>query len=72
MQFMVELNPGEDGWIIASCPSLPGCHSQGVTREEALENIREAIQAWLEAETIEAQQAAKINGTQIEMVEVLT
>ena len=53
MQFMVELNPGEDGWIIASCPSLPGCHSQGETREQALANIFEAIHAWLEAEAIE-------------------
>jgi len=33
-----------------SCPALKGCHSQGATREKALESIREAIQEWLAAE----------------------
>ena len=37
-----------------SCPVLPGCHSQGATREEAVENIRIAIKEWLEVETEEA------------------
>ncbi len=37
-----------DGGFAVSCPSLPGCHSQGATREEALANIREAIALWLE------------------------
>jgi predicted RNase H-like HicB family nuclease len=37
------LYPGEDGYVIAEVPSLPGCVSQGRTREEALANIREAI-----------------------------
>jgi predicted RNase H-like HicB family nuclease len=37
------LRPGEDGWWIAEVPSLPGAISQGTTREEALTNIREAI-----------------------------
>ncbi len=39
----VLLRPGEDGWWIAEVPSLPGALSQGKTREEALLNIREAI-----------------------------
>ncbi len=43
MQFPVVLEEGESGYIIASCPSLPGCRSQGKTEEEALENIRDAI-----------------------------
>ena len=42
--YIVTLNPGEDGYIVAECPSLPGCVSQGKTREEALKNIREAIE----------------------------
>lgn len=35
--------PGEDGFVVAEVPSLPGCVSQGRTRDEALLNIREAI-----------------------------
>lgn len=47
MKFLVTLAPGEDGFIVAECPALPGCVSQGRTREEALANIREAIEASL-------------------------
>jgi len=50
MTFKVVLEPGEDGWIVAECPSLPGCVSQGRTEAEAIENIREAIHLWLETE----------------------
>jgi predicted RNase H-like HicB family nuclease len=39
--------PGEDGYWVAECPSLPGCISQGKTREEALANIREAIEGYV-------------------------
>jgi predicted RNase H-like HicB family nuclease len=39
----VVIYPGEDGYWVAECPSLPGCLSQGTTREEAVSNIREAI-----------------------------
>ena len=49
----VILYPGEDGYWVVECPSLPGCISQGKTREEAIDNIREAIQGYvhsLEAE----------------------
>jgi predicted RNase H-like HicB family nuclease len=45
----VLIYPGEDGMWAAECPSLPGCISQGVTREEALLNIREAIDLYVEA-----------------------
>ena len=41
--------PGEDGYDVAECPSLPGCTSQGRTRDEAVTNIREAIQAYVAA-----------------------
>lgn len=47
MKFLVTLEPGEDGYLIAECPALPGCLSQGKTREEAVTNIREAIQGIL-------------------------
>ncbi len=45
----VVLYPGEDGYWVAECPSLPGCVSQGKTKEEAIANIREAIAAYVEA-----------------------
>jgi predicted RNase H-like HicB family nuclease len=45
MELTVILQEGENGYIIASCPSLPGCHSQGKTEAEALANTREAITA---------------------------
>lgn len=41
--------PGEDGYWVAECPSLPGCISQGKTREEAIENVREAIKGYVAA-----------------------
>ena len=40
--------PGEDGFYVAECPSLPGCVSQGGTKAEALENVREAIELYTE------------------------
>jgi predicted RNase H-like HicB family nuclease len=45
----VLLYPGDDGYWVAECPSLPGCISQGRTKEEAVINIREAIQAYIAA-----------------------
>ena len=44
----VLLYPGENGYWVAECPSLPGCVSQGKTREEAIANIREAIDVYIE------------------------
>lgn len=49
----VLLRPGEDGWIVAECPVIPGCISQGETREKALANIREAIELCLETQEAE-------------------
>jgi len=48
MKFVVTLEPDEDGILIAECPSIPGCISQGKTEVEALANIREAIIGCLE------------------------
>lgn len=45
----VIIYPGEDGYWVVECPSLPGCISQGKTREEAITNIREAIQGYIAA-----------------------
>lgn len=43
----VILYPGENGFWVAECPSLPGCISQGDTKESAIKNIREAIQGYV-------------------------
>ena len=48
MKLIVSLDRDEDGIWITECPSIPSCVSQGSTREEALENIKEAIQLCLE------------------------
>ena len=48
MQLKIILEPSEEGGYTAVVPSLPGCISEGDTKEEALENIREAIELYLE------------------------
>lgn len=45
----VVLHKGEDDYWVVECPSLPGCVSQGKTKAEAIANIREAIQGYIEA-----------------------
>lgn len=50
MVFHVTLTKAEDGWIVAECPALPGCVSQGKDEQEAITNIKEAISGWLWAE----------------------
>lgn len=58
MIFHVSLQRADDGWVVAECPALPGCVSQGRDEKEALENIKEAITAWLWAEDQKALQNA--------------
>ena len=41
--------PGENGYWVVECPSLPGCVSQGKSKEEAIANIKEAIQGYIAA-----------------------
>ena len=48
MKIKVIIEKGEDGYFVVSCPSLKSCWSQGKTEQEALENIREAIELYLE------------------------
>ncbi|MGD0688563.1 MAG: type II toxin-antitoxin system HicB family antitoxin [Candidatus Bathyarchaeia archaeon] len=47
MKFRVSLEVDEDGMFVAQCDSLPGCISEGKNREEALTNIKDAIQGYL-------------------------
>ncbi|MHB9027116.1 MAG: type II toxin-antitoxin system HicB family antitoxin [Armatimonadota bacterium] len=49
MKFTVTLDRDEDGVWIAECPSIPGCVSQGKTRDEAIANVRDAIALCLQA-----------------------
>jgi predicted RNase H-like HicB family nuclease len=49
MKYRVLIEQDEDGVFIAEVPSLPGCISQGKTREEAVKNIQEAIEGYLES-----------------------
>jgi len=63
MKFLITLTQDEDRIWIAECPSIPGCVSQGQSRSEAIENVRQAIAACLEARpdggmplTVETQQ----------------
>ncbi|MBI4909015.1 MAG: type II toxin-antitoxin system HicB family antitoxin [Acidobacteria bacterium] len=49
MKLLVTIEPDETGMLVAECPAIPGCVSQGRTEAEALDNIREAIAGCLEA-----------------------
>ena len=49
MKFRIIVEQDEDGMFIAECPALPGCVSQGKTRAEAVRNITDAIQGYLES-----------------------
>lgn len=68
MKYRVLIEQDEDGVFIAEAPSLPGCISQGQTREEAVENIREAIALYLES--LEARNEAVPPPITEELVEV--
>jgi antitoxin HicB len=49
MKYRVLIGQDEDNIFVAECPSLPGCISQGSTREEALKNIEDAIRGYIES-----------------------
>ncbi len=63
MRVHVVLEEDEDGFWVAAVPAMPGCLSQGDTREEALINIREAIEGWLE---VMQSKSAPIKGELVE------
>lgn len=48
-KYTIVIEQDEDGMYIASCPSLPGCYTQGETYEEAIQNIKDAIKLHIEA-----------------------
>lgn len=47
-KYLVTIERDEDGWFVVKCPALPGCISEGKTRTEAIENIKEAIEGCVE------------------------
>jgi predicted RNase H-like HicB family nuclease len=65
MKFRVILEPSEEGGYTVVVPSLPGCISEGNTREEALKNIREAIELYLEP--VEDDQSFSPDSEQVEI-----
>jgi predicted RNase H-like HicB family nuclease len=72
MKLKVLLRPESVGGYSVSVPALPGCHSQGETREEALENIREAAELWLEvvADTAAARAEEQEVGGEVQEIEL--
>jgi len=68
MKFKVILEKAEEGGYVVYVPSLPGCVSQGETKEEAIENIKEAIEVYLDID--DAQIEAEIKGKKAEVVEI--
>ena len=64
MKYRVVLIESDEGFAV-SCPALRGCHSQGTTVEEALENIKEAIRDWL---AVDDQQRSELKVIETEVV----
>ena len=58
MNVKVDIERGDEGYFVAHCPALKSCWSQGKTRDEALINIREAIDLYLEPEAAEIEETA--------------
>ncbi len=65
--FPVVIEQDEDGVFIAVCPVLPGCHSYGYTLEEAMDNIREAIEAHLEARRLAGDPIPRLQTIEVEV-----
>jgi len=68
MKFKVIIQEAKEGGYIVSCPALPGCHSQGETIEEALENIKEAIAGCLESLAEDGMKKFKTQGKVVEVI----
>ena len=64
MRFAVVVERDEAGYYVASVPELPGCHTQAKTLDGLMERVREAIQAYLEAEGARAREGVELIGFQ--------
>lgn len=66
MEFLVVLEEDEGGETVAAVPELPGCHTFGRTREEALANIREAIELYLEVQGLPKRRSVSVEHVSVE------
>ncbi|MCJ7719241.1 type II toxin-antitoxin system HicB family antitoxin [Candidatus Bathyarchaeota archaeon] len=64
MKFTVLVEKDEDGYYLASVPELPGCHTQARTHDELTRRIKEAIEAYLEAEGSKSKEGIELVGFQ--------
>jgi predicted RNase H-like HicB family nuclease len=69
MQYRIILIPSDQGFAVG-CPALPGCWSQGRTREEARRNIQEAIRLWIEVAEEDAKREAEAEQGELDEVVV--
>lgn len=67
LNYLVIIEQDPSGWYLAKVPDLPGCHTQGKTVEQAMERIKEAIQANVEAEELDAPKMKFIGVQNIEV-----
>ena len=68
MLYLITLEIAEDGQVVAKCPALPGCTSQGRSKRDAIENMQGAIPAWMFAENQKLVEAARAEETSIHYV----
>jgi predicted RNase H-like HicB family nuclease len=64
LKFGVIVEKDEDGYYVASVPELPGCHTQAKTLDKVMERIKEAIQAYLDAEGLKGSSRTELVGVQ--------
>ena len=69
-QFPVVIEKDEDGFFVADCPDLVGCHTQGKTLEEAITNIRDAIKLHLKILKEEKQEIPRVHPVSLTSLEV--
>ncbi|MEE4358762.1 MAG: type II toxin-antitoxin system HicB family antitoxin [Desulfococcaceae bacterium] len=69
MKFKIQIMKSDEGFAV-SCPSLPGCHSQGENEHEALENIKEAIILWMETFAELQDELSDVKGYMLKEIEI--
>ena len=71
MTLKVLIRPEAEGGYSARVPAMPGCHSQGESREEVLANIREAANLWIEVQAERAVRESEIDANRYELREIV-